>query len=629
MADSNGQRLFFCSDYTAQLTDRVFNATLFFRNWFSPMSAEPIAKCPFDPQHLIPGPRDSEDRVVREHGRRGSRVEEAVLHRRQGDVEQGARAPALDLGHRADRTRLVEQHHLVAAHAEDLAGDVLRLGRGESDGQLGDLVGSMPFPVLEGQSIGIIPPGADALGKPHHARQYSVASPRNGERPGYNNLALTVKRVTVDHDGNPVRGVASNYVCDLKVGDKVQVVGPFGSSFLMPNHPRSHIVMICTGTGSAPMREVCGLDYGFAAPDDGPAFFSLCIVAFPLTFFIVWLQVAYNPPLWVHLVTSAPLMAIGCVLPLRPIKGWLVASQYVNKAHEAGTAQLWGLLNGRTLGQATGPKYRAIADAIAAAIDRGTLRHGDRLPAQRDVAAQLGVDLTTVTKAYDMARTRGHIAARGRAGSFVLAREVASSSEAPAIDTAMNMPPELDDGLLGQAMIAATTALLGAAAMPALHYQLSGGAPQARGAGAALLTGLGMPTDDEQVIVTAGGQNALHAIVSATLSPGDVVACGRHVYPGFTALARRLGLRLVPLAALDAEHMTMACHEQRVRALYVVPTNDNPTTMTVSGDERKALAEVAARHGVIIIEDDAYGALARNPVATFAALAPDTSWHIA
>ena len=114
--------------------------------------------------------------------------------------------------------------------------------------------GAMPFPVLEGQSIGIIPPGVDANGKPHVARQYSVASARNGERPGYNNLALTVKRVTEDHEGKPVRGVASNYVCDLKVGDKVQVIGPFGHSFLMPNHPRSHIVMICTGTGSAPMR---------------------------------------------------------------------------------------------------------------------------------------------------------------------------------------------------------------------------------------------------------------------------------------------------------------------------------------------------------------------------------------
>jgi len=114
--------------------------------------------------------------------------------------------------------------------------------------------GAMPFPVLEGQSIGIIPPGTDANGKPHFARQYSVASPRNGERPGYNNVSLTVKRVTEDHQGRPVQGVASNYVCDLKVGDTVQVIGPFGQSFLMPNHPKSHIVMICTGTGSAPMR---------------------------------------------------------------------------------------------------------------------------------------------------------------------------------------------------------------------------------------------------------------------------------------------------------------------------------------------------------------------------------------
>lgn len=114
--------------------------------------------------------------------------------------------------------------------------------------------GALPFPVLEGQSIGIIPPGTDAAGRPHHARQYSIASPRNGERPGHNNLSLTIKRVLQDHQGNPVRGVASNFMCDLQVGDTVEVIGPFGASFLMPNHPRSHIVMICTGTGSAPMR---------------------------------------------------------------------------------------------------------------------------------------------------------------------------------------------------------------------------------------------------------------------------------------------------------------------------------------------------------------------------------------
>lgn len=92
--------------------------------------------------------------------------------------------------------------------------------------------------------------------------------------------------------------------------------------------------------------ETCGLDYRFASPDDGPAFFSLCIVALPLTFFVVWLQVRYSPPWWVHLFTSVPIMVIGCILPLRPIKGWLVASQYVNRAQEAGTEKLWAQLHG-------------------------------------------------------------------------------------------------------------------------------------------------------------------------------------------------------------------------------------------------------------------------------------------
>ena len=114
--------------------------------------------------------------------------------------------------------------------------------------------GAQAFPVLEGQSIAVVPPGLDANGRAHHPRQYSIASPRNGERPGYNNLSLTIKRVLEDHQGQPVRGVASNFMCDLNVGDKVAVIGPFGASFLMPNHPKSSIVMICTGTGSAPMR---------------------------------------------------------------------------------------------------------------------------------------------------------------------------------------------------------------------------------------------------------------------------------------------------------------------------------------------------------------------------------------
>lgn len=106
--------------------------------------------------------------------------------------------------------------------------------------------GALPFPVLEGQSIGVIPPGTDAEGKPHLPRLYSVSSPRDGERPGYDNVSLTVKR-----EG---QGVCSNYVCDLKTGDEVKVTGPFGATFLMPEDPAARILMICTGTGSAPMR---------------------------------------------------------------------------------------------------------------------------------------------------------------------------------------------------------------------------------------------------------------------------------------------------------------------------------------------------------------------------------------
>jgi benzoyl-CoA 2,3-dioxygenase component A len=115
-------------------------------------------------------------------------------------------------------------------------------------------LGTQFLPLLEGQSVGIIPPGLDAAGRPHYLRMYSVASARSGEREGYNNFSLTVKRVTADHDGKPTTGVASNYLCDLKKGDTVQIAGPFGERYLMPNHAGSNILMVCTGTGSAPMR---------------------------------------------------------------------------------------------------------------------------------------------------------------------------------------------------------------------------------------------------------------------------------------------------------------------------------------------------------------------------------------
>jgi|SRR5579872_7169879 benzoyl-CoA 2,3-dioxygenase component A len=107
-------------------------------------------------------------------------------------------------------------------------------------------LGVQPFPILEGQSVGVIAPGADANGRSHRMRLYSVSSPRDGERPHTNNLSLTVKRE--EH------GVCSNYLCDLDRGDKVSLAGPFGGTFLMPDDPQANLVMICTGTGAAPFR---------------------------------------------------------------------------------------------------------------------------------------------------------------------------------------------------------------------------------------------------------------------------------------------------------------------------------------------------------------------------------------
>ncbi len=106
--------------------------------------------------------------------------------------------------------------------------------------------GANPLPVLEGQSIGITPPGVDANGKRHLPRLYSISSPRDGERANTNNLSLTVKREE--------RGICSNYICDLEKGDKIEVTGPFGATFLLPGDPRAKLIMVCTGTGSAPFR---------------------------------------------------------------------------------------------------------------------------------------------------------------------------------------------------------------------------------------------------------------------------------------------------------------------------------------------------------------------------------------
>lgn len=279
---------------------------------------------------------------------------------------------------------------------------------------------------------------------------------------------------------------------------------------------------------------------------------------------------------------------------------------------------------------AAGPKYKAVTAAIAAAVARGDLRHGDRLPPQRDLAARLGIDLTTVTKAYDLARQRGLIVARGRAGSFISdeARtgEIATTAQN---DIAMNSPPVSGESHLAEAMASALATLARGDGIARLHYQRPGGAAADRESGAELLRRVGLASDPEQILVTAGAQNGLHAIAATILKPGDRVACGRHVYPGFRAIARRIGVALVPLAEMTAGALEMAHTDAPLRALYVVPTNDNPTASTIAAGERKAIAKWARDAGVQIIEDDAYGLLPDAPIPAITSFAPEIGWYIA
>lgn len=108
---------------------------------------------------------------------------------------------------------------------------------------------------VEGQSIGVIPPGIDAKGKAHKPRLYSIASTRHGDFGDDKTISLSVKRLVYeDADGNEVKGVCSNFLCDLKPGDDVNISGPVGTTMLMPADPNATIIMLATGTGIAPFR---------------------------------------------------------------------------------------------------------------------------------------------------------------------------------------------------------------------------------------------------------------------------------------------------------------------------------------------------------------------------------------
>ncbi|MBK3734004.1 aminotransferase class I/II-fold pyridoxal phosphate-dependent enzyme [Azospirillum brasilense] len=292
------------------------------------------------------------------------------------------------------------------------------------------------------------------------------------------------------------------------------------------------------------------------------------------------------------------------------------------------------------------PVYIAIADAIAADIGAGRLRPGDRLPPQRILADRLGIDFTTVSRAYGEARHRGLVDARVGQGTFVrktshvpppfAAEPHTTAGTVPlAVSMAMNQPPQPEDSAALTARmtrgVAAATAALGLPDL--LRYPDGADSPDDREAAVRWLRHRLPGLTAERVLVAPGTQAALLALLSALARPGDTVCAEALTYPGFRAAAAQLGLRVVgvPMDAdgIDPDALRAALAEHRPKALYCIPTFHNPTTATMPEERRLAVAAALREHGVPVIEDDIYGPLPESAPPPLAAFAPELTYHVA
>lgn len=278
-----------------------------------------------------------------------------------------------------------------------------------------------------------------------------------------------------------------------------------------------------------------------------------------------------------------------------------------------------------------GPVYLAILAALAEAVRSGELQPGDRLPPQRTVAERLGVDLTTVTRAYAAARDRGLVEGTVGRGTFVRARR--EEDEGGVVDLSMNLPPPPAGLSLGRLLQETSAAILQRTdAATLMAYHPGAGALGQRIAGAKWLAPHLGEVAPERVLVAPGAQAALAAVLSCLCRPGDAVVAEALTYPGFRSIAAQLGLRVLACPVdgegplLDA--LDRLCRAERPRALYVVPTMQNPVATTMGAARRRDLARVAEAAGAWILEDDPYSRLCEAPPQALAALAPERTFHI-
>lgn len=283
------------------------------------------------------------------------------------------------------------------------------------------------------------------------------------------------------------------------------------------------------------------------------------------------------------------------------------------------------------------PIYLALADALASDISSGKLQGGEKLPTHRALADFLGIDLTTVTRAYREAQRRGLIDATVGRGTFVCIQKGPTpeglASTGAAIDRSMNLPPRPADADFAGRLEGAVAGLGRNVDLAALlTYRFSAGGPDDLAAGAAWLQTVFAGAAPDNLLVCPGAQSALMALLTSVVQPGDVVLAEALAYPGFRAAAAQAGVQVRGVAmdeeGLRPDALRSACIDHKPKALYCVPTIHNPTTATMSLERRQAIVAIARKHGLMIFEDDAYGFLPPTPLPPLASLAPELTFYV-
>jgi len=287
-----------------------------------------------------------------------------------------------------------------------------------------------------------------------------------------------------------------------------------------------------------------------------------------------------------------------------------------------------------------GPRYLAIADAIGEAIAGGHLDAGSKLPTHRDMAYRLGITVGTVSRAYAEAERRGLVAGEVGRGTFVrgarhpieLVSDFAIRETSPPglVDLGLNTP----GWTVAAPHLARTLGEISCAndLSPFTLYEPDAGMPAHRTAAARWLAGIGLDVPGERVIVTSGAQHGMLLSLMAIARPGDTLLAESLTFPGMSALAGELHLRLHGVTVDDEgilpDAFDAACRSTGARALYCIPTQHNPTTATMSQARRRAVVDVARHHGVSIIEDDIYGFFPEDRPPPLAAFAPELVFYV-